>query len=68
MKLNDINIINELDDSQILGNYGSAAIAQAGKRLNPFSKSGEDQLSVRDRMAKQIFLSDLIGRAASDLQ
>ena len=59
--------MNELDLAQAFGDYGSAAIQQTGSRLNPFNKTGSDQLSVQDKMAKNIFLSKMIGRASADL-
>ena len=67
MKLNEFKQLNELDLAQAFGDYGSAAIQQTGSRLNPFNKTGSDQLSVQDKMAKNIFLSKMIGRASADL-
>jgi hypothetical protein len=67
VKLNEFKQLNELDLAQAFGDYGSAAIQQTGSRLNPFNKTGSDQLSVQDKMAKNIFLSKMIGRASADL-
>jgi len=67
VKLNEFKQLNELDLSQAFGDYGAAALQQTGNRLNPFSKTGSDQLSVQDKMAKNIFISNMIGRASADL-
>jgi hypothetical protein len=67
VKLNEFKQLNELDLSHAFGDYGAAALQQVGNRLNPFNKTGSDQLSVQDKMAKNIFLSKMIGRASADL-
>lgn len=67
MKLNEFKQLNELDLAQAFGDYGAAALQQTGNRLNPFNKTGSDQLSVQDKMAKNIFISNMIGRASADL-
>ena len=67
MKLNEFKQLRELDMSQMFGDYGAAALQQTGSRLNPFNKTGSDQLSVQDKMAKNIFISNMIGRASADL-
>jgi len=67
VKLNEFKQLNELDLAQAFGDYGAAALQQTGSRLNPFNKTGSDQLSVQDKMAKNIFLSKMIGRASADL-
>lgn len=67
MKLNEFKQLNELDLAQAFGDYGAAALQQTGNRLNPFNKTGSDQLSVQDKMAKNIFISKMIGRASADL-
>ena len=45
--------------------FGGAMMTQLGKKLNPFNRSGESQMSIKDRMAQQQFVSDLVGKAAS---
>jgi hypothetical protein len=67
VKLNEFKQLNELDLSHAFGDYGAAALQQVGNRLNPFNKTGSDQLSVQDKMAKNIFISNMIGRASADL-
>jgi len=67
VKLNEFKQLRELDMSQMFGDYGAAALQQTGSRLNPFNKTGSDQLSVQDKMAKNIFISNMIGRASADL-
>jgi hypothetical protein len=64
VKLNEFKEIQEIDMSSMFGNYGAAALQQAGNRL---SGSGEGQLSTQDRMAKNMFISDFVGRATTNL-
>lgn len=64
MKLNEFKEINEIDMSNVLGSFGAAALQQTGNRL---TGSGEGQLSVKDRMAKNTFISDFVGRATTNL-
>ena len=48
----------------MFGNYGSAALKQVGNRL---TGSAEGKLSVQDKIAKDKFISDFIGRANTNL-
>jgi hypothetical protein len=57
VKLNDLNEAS----------FGSALMTQLGKKLNPFDKSGESQMSVKDRMRQQQFVQDFVGNAAANL-
>lgn len=57
MKLNDLKEAS----------FGSAMMTQLGKKLNPFDKSGESQMSIKDRMRQQQFVQDLVGRASVNL-
>ena len=58
MKLNELNL------NQVLGDFGSAAMKQAGNRL---TGNAEGDLSVKDRMAKDKFIADFVGRANTNL-
>jgi hypothetical protein len=49
----------------MFGDYGAAAIKQAGNRLIPGNTEGN--LSVQDKIAKDKFISDFIGRASTNL-
>ncbi len=67
MKLNELKTqVNELDMSDVIGNYGSAGVKQIANRLNPWS-GGAGALSVKDKMASDMFVRDFIGRASEDL-
>jgi len=57
--------LNELNLNQMFGDYGAAAIKQAGNRLIPGNTEGN--LSVQDKIAKDKFISDFIGRASTNL-
>lgn len=48
----------------MFGDYGSAALKQVGNRL---TGSAEGKLSVQDKIAKDKFISDFIGRANTNL-
>ena len=48
----------------MFGDYGSAAMKQLGNRL---TGSAEGKLSVQDKIAKEKFISDFIGRASTNL-
>lgn len=64
MKLNEFKNLQELDLSQVIGNFGAAGAQQIGNRL---LNRGEGQLSVKDKMAKNIYISNLVGRATTNL-
>lgn len=68
MKLNEFKVTNkrvdELALNQLIGDYGSAAAKQIGNRL---MGRGEGNLSIKDKMAKDKFLQDFIGRASTAL-
>jgi hypothetical protein len=57
--------LNELNLSHVLGDYGAAAIKQVGNRLIPGNTEGN--LSVQDKIAKDKFIADFIGRASTNL-
>jgi hypothetical protein len=48
----------------MFGDYGSAAMKQIGNRL---TGNSEGNLSVKDKIAKEKFISDFIGRASTNL-
>lgn len=56
--------INELDLSHVVGDFGAAALKQAGNRI---MGKPEGQMSVKDKMAHDMFIRDFIGRAKADL-
>jgi hypothetical protein len=57
--------LNELNLSQaVLGDFGTAALKQAGNRL---VGNTEGNLSVKDKMAKEKFIADFVGRANTNL-
>ena len=58
MKLNELNL------NQVFGDFGAAAIKQAGNRI---ASNTEGNLSVKDKMAKDKFIADFIGRANTNL-
>jgi hypothetical protein len=58
VKLNELNLTN------VLGDYGAAAVKQAGNRL---TGKAEGNLSVQDKIAKEKFISNFIGRASTNL-
>ena len=58
MKLNELNL------SHVLGDYGAAAAKQVGNRI---TGSAEGNLSVQDKIAKDKFVADFIGRASTNL-
>lgn len=68
MKLNEFKLqhkrVDELALNQVIGDYGAAAAKQIGNRL---LGRGEGNLSVKDKMAKDKFLQDFIGRASTAL-
>lgn len=64
MKLNEFQQINELDLAHVVGDYGSAGLKQIGNRL---MGRPEGQLSVKDKMASDMFIRDFVGRAKTDL-
>ena len=64
MKLNEVKKVDEVNLSHVLGDYGSAAVKQIGNRI---MGNAEGQLSVKDKMAKQKFIADFIGRANTNL-
>ena len=67
MRIKDIRKNQKLDElnlSHVIGNYGSAAAKQIGNRL---TGDPEGQMSVKDKMSKEKFLRDFIGRASSDI-
>jgi hypothetical protein len=69
VKLNEFKIkhkqrVDELALNQVIGDYGAAAAKQIGNRL---LGRGEGNLSVKDKMAKDKFLQDFIGRASTAL-
>jgi len=68
MKLNEVKRpqkLDELDLSHVIGDYGAAGAKQIGNRL--FGNKALGQLSVGDRMTKDIFLRDFTGNATSSL-
>ena len=58
MKLNELNL------NQVVGDYGAAALKQVGNRI---TGKAEGNLSVQDKIAKDKFISDFIGRASTNL-
>lgn len=64
MKLNEFKELQELDLSHVIGSFGAAGAQQVGNRL---LGRGEGQLSVKDKMAKNTYISDFVGRASTDL-
>jgi hypothetical protein len=68
MKLNEVKRpqkLDELDLAHVIGDYGAAGAKQIGNRL--FGNKALGQLSVNDRMTKDIFLRDFTGNATSAL-
>ena len=55
--------LNDLKEASL----GGAMLSSLGKKLNPFSKSGADRMSVQDTMKQQQFIQDFISRAATNL-
>ena len=52
----------------MFGDYGSAAMKQLGNRITgKFTGNAEGKLSVQDKIAKDKFISDFIGRANTNL-
>jgi len=69
VKLNELKESQQLDElglHDIVGDYGSAALKQVGHKLNPWSR-GSGQMSVKDKMASDMFVRDFVGRATEDL-
>jgi hypothetical protein len=64
MKLNELKHLNELDMNRMFGDYGSAAMKQATNKLQG---GAGGQLSVKDRMAKDSFIRNFVGRAQTNL-
>lgn len=64
MKLNEVKKVDEVNLSHVVGDYGAAGIKQIGNRL---MGNAEGQLSVKDKMAKEKFIADFIGRANTNL-
>jgi hypothetical protein len=69
VKLNEFKIttnnrVDELALNQVIGDYGAAAAKQIGNRI---MGRGEGNLSIKDKMAKDKFLQDFIGRASTAL-
>lgn len=64
MKLNEVKQVDEVNLSHVVGDYGAAGIKQIGNRL---MGNAEGQLSVKDKMAKEKFIADFIGRANTNL-
>ena len=58
--------LSELDMSDVIGNYGAAGVKTIADKVNPFSKSS-GKISVKDKMASEMFVKDFIGRASEDL-
>jgi hypothetical protein len=56
--------LNELNLSHVLGDYGAAAVKQVGNRI---AGKAEGNLSVQDKIAKDKFVADFIGRASTNL-
>jgi hypothetical protein len=56
--------LNELNLSHVLGDYGAAAVKQVGNRI---AGNAEGNLSVQDKIAKEKFISNFIGRASTSL-
>jgi hypothetical protein len=64
VKLNEFQQVNELDLAHVVGDYGAAGLKQIGNRL---AGRPEGQLSVKDKMASDIFVRNFVGRAKTDL-
>ena len=64
MKLNEFQQVNEFDLAHVVGDYGAAGLKQIGNRL---AGRPEGQLSVKDKMASDIFVRNFVGRAKTDL-
>lgn len=64
MKLNEVKQVDEVNLSHVVGDYGAAGLKQIGNRL---MGNAEGQLSVKDKMAKEKFIADFIGRANTNL-
>jgi hypothetical protein len=67
VKLNEFKVIKKVDEvnlSHVIGDYGAAGLKQMGNRL---MGNAEGQLSVKDKMAKEKFIADFIGRANTNL-
>jgi hypothetical protein len=64
VKLNEVKQVDEVNLSHVVGDYGAAGIKQIGNRL---MGNAEGQLSVKDKMAKEKFIADFIGRANTNL-
>lgn len=67
MKLNEFKDKKKLDElsmNQMFGSYGGAALSQLGNRL--LGRATGD-MSIKDRMAKDKFIQNLVGRAAQTL-
>jgi hypothetical protein len=64
VKLNEFKTLQELDLSNVIGSFGAAGAQQIGNRL---MGRGEGQLSVKDKMAKNTYISNLVGRASTNL-
>lgn len=56
--------LKEINEASFLGNYGSAALQQLGNRI---TGRGEGELSIQDKMTKNMFIQNLIGRAYASL-
>lgn len=56
--------VDELALNQLIGDFGAAAAKQIGNRI---LGRGEGSLSVQDKIAKDKFLQDFVGRASSAL-
>ena len=52
--------------SDLIGQYAASGAKVIGDKLNPFSK-GSGKISVKDKMASEMFVKDFIGRASEDL-
>ena len=57
--------LNELDLSSAFGNYGAAALKGGWDSLRG---KGTGNLSTKDRMAKDGFIKDFVGRASANIQ
>jgi hypothetical protein len=64
VKLNEVKKVDEVNLSHVVGDYGAAGLKQIGNRL---MGNAEGQLSVKDKMAKEKFIADFIGRANTNL-
>ena len=64
MKLNEFKQVDEVNLSHVIGDYGASGLKQIGNRL---MGNAEGQLSVKDKMAKEKFIADFIGRANTNL-